>query len=91
MPKPALLPTATVHPQQNVPAPMDISDAGPEAFSKALFNVQDIDANDKENPQLVSEYVNDIYEYMRVLEVLHFFKYFSEVGLLYPHFYRVIL
>ncbi|XP_045215937.1 G2/mitotic-specific cyclin-B-like [Mercenaria mercenaria] len=69
VPKPITVPTATVHPQQNVPAPMDISDAGPEAFSKALFNVQDIDANDKENPQLVSEYVNDIYEYMRVLEV----------------------
>lgn len=71
-------PTTTVLPktkttaaqvQQNVAAPMDISgDAGPDAFSKALFNVQDIDASDKENPQLVSEYVNDIYEYMRVLE-----------------------
>lgn len=69
VPKSTTVPTATVHPQQNVPAPMDISDTGPEAFSKALFNVQDIDANDKENPQLVSEYVNDIYEYMRVLEV----------------------
>ncbi|XP_060572470.1 G2/mitotic-specific cyclin-B-like [Ruditapes philippinarum] len=69
VPKPVTVPTATVHPQPNVPAPMDISDAGQEAFSKALFNVQDIDANDKENPQLVSEYVNDIYNYMRVLEV----------------------
>ena len=48
---------------------MDISDAGPDAFSKALLNVQDIDVNDKDNPQLVSEYVNDIYEYMRSLEV----------------------
>ncbi|KAL3866550.1 hypothetical protein ACJMK2_043841 [Sinanodonta woodiana] len=49
-------------------APMDISDDKPEAFSKALLNVEDIDANDKDNPQLVSEYVNDIYEYMRLLE-----------------------
>ncbi len=28
-----------------------------------------IDEGDKENPQLVTEYVNDIYEYLRVLEV----------------------
>lgn len=63
------VPTATVHPQQLAPAPMDVSESGPESFSKALLNVQDIDANDKENPQLVSEYVNDIYEYMRGLEV----------------------
>ena len=50
---------------------MDISESGPEAFSKALLlDVQDIDANDKANPQLVSEYVNDIYEYMRMLEVI---------------------
>lgn len=66
---PKTVPTATVYPQQSVPAPMEISEGGPEAFSKALFNVQDIDANDKENPQLVSEYVNDIYEYMRDLEM----------------------
>lgn len=66
--KPAV-PTAAVQPLPSVPAPMDVSDAGHEAFSKALLNVQDIDANDKENPQLVSEYVNDIYEYMRKLEV----------------------
>ncbi|XP_052792281.1 G2/mitotic-specific cyclin-B-like [Mya arenaria] len=66
--KTSTVPTATVHPLPSGPAPMDISDAGPEAFSKALLNVQDIDANDKENPQLVSEYVNEIYEYMRMLE-----------------------
>ena len=47
---------------------MDTSEAEVEAFSKALFNVQDIDVNDKDNPQQVSEYVNDIYNYMRVLE-----------------------
>ncbi|XP_033750893.1 G2/mitotic-specific cyclin-B-like [Pecten maximus] len=51
-----------------IPECMDISDDKPEAFSKALLKVQDIDANDKENPQLVSEYVNDIYDYMRHLE-----------------------
>lgn len=61
--------TAVVLPQQNGSAPMDTSEAEAEAFSKALFNVQDIDVNDKDNPQLVSEYVNDIYNYMRVLEI----------------------
>lgn len=50
------------------PAPMDIS-AREDAFSKAMLKFEDIDKNDHENPQLVSEYVNDIYEYMRQLEV----------------------
>lgn len=68
LPKSTAVPTATVLPQPSAPAPMDTSDVGPDAFSKALLNVQDIDANDKDNPQLVSEYVNDIYEYMRTLE-----------------------
>lgn len=48
---------------------MDISEDKPEAFSKALLKVEDIDENDKDNPQLVSEYVNDIYQYMKELEV----------------------
>lgn len=64
------MPTAAIQPLPSVPVPMDIGEAGPDAFSKALLNVQDIDANDKENPQLVSEYVNDIYDYMRTLEVI---------------------
>lgn len=68
VPKTTAVPTATVLPQPSAPAPMDTSDVGSDAFSKALLNVQDIDANDKDNPQLVSEYVNDIYEYMRMLE-----------------------
>ena len=53
------------------PAPMDIScnSQGEEAFSKQLLaNVPDIDKDDTDNPQLVSEYVNEIYEYMRDLE-----------------------
>jgi cyclin B len=42
-----------------------------EAFSKQMLklNVHDIDQDDASNPQLVSEYVNDIYEYMRELEL----------------------
>ena len=45
-------------------------DVGSGAFSRQMLppNVADIDIEDKENPQLVSEYVNDIYEYMRQLE-----------------------
>lgn len=37
-----------------------------EAFSAA--NIENIDLEDQMDPQLVSEYVNDIYEYMRMLE-----------------------
>ena len=37
-----------------------------EAFSAA--NIENIDSEDQMDPQLVSEYVNDIYEYMRMLE-----------------------
>lgn len=50
------------------PESMDISEDKPVAFSKALLKVEDIDENDKDNPQLVSEYVNDIYQYMKELE-----------------------
>nr|CCI61376.1 CyclinB protein 2 [Platynereis dumerilii] len=41
-----------------------------EAYSKRMLpdNVADIDKDDLENPQLVSEYVNDIYDYMFELE-----------------------
>jgi len=56
-------------------APMDTSttsthDCDAEAFSRHMWklNINDIDRDDAENPQLVSEYVNDIYEYMRELE-----------------------
>jgi cyclin B len=46
-----------------------------QSFSKELLNVQDIDRNDTDNPQLVSEYVNDIYDYMRELESRYPIKY----------------
>lgn len=50
-----------------------------DAFSKQLINVEDIDANDKDNPQLVSEYVNEIYDYMRDLErELHVQEHYLE-------------
>ncbi|XP_070176605.1 G2/mitotic-specific cyclin-B-like isoform X2 [Littorina saxatilis] len=49
-------------------APMDISEDRADAFSRALVPVEDIDANDHDNPQLVSEYVCDIYDYMHQME-----------------------
>lgn len=49
-------------------APMDISEDRADAFSRAMVPVEDIDANDHDNPQLVSEYVCDIYDYMRQME-----------------------
>lgn len=42
-----------------------------QAFSTQCLNVQDIDANDGDNPQLVSVYVNDIYKHLRYLEDTH--------------------
>jgi len=51
---------------------MDLSanSQGEEAFSKQMLkeNVNDIDKDDHDNVQLVSEYVNDIYAYLRQLE-----------------------
>ena len=41
----------------------------PGAKTKLPAHITDIDKEDKENPQLVSEYVNDIYDYLRILEV----------------------
>lgn len=41
-----------------------------QAFSDALLAVEDIDGGDSDMPQLCSEYVKDIYVYLRGLEVL---------------------
>lgn len=55
---------------------MDISTSDDDAFSSRLLpdNVKNIDAEDIDNPQLVSEYVNDIYKYLRDLEVQYSIK-----------------
>lgn len=51
------------------PAPMDISaNSAGDAFSKQILPVNDIDRDDHDNPQLVSVYVNDIYDYLWKLE-----------------------
>lgn len=42
-----------------------------QAFSDALLcKIEDIDSEDNENPQLCSDYVKDIYQYLRQLEVV---------------------
>ncbi|XP_019389012.1 PREDICTED: G2/mitotic-specific cyclin-B2 isoform X2 [Crocodylus porosus] len=55
------------------PTPMDISMKEEDlcqAFSDVLLsNVEDIDADDWENPQLCSDYVKEIYLYLRQLEL----------------------
>nr|XP_013812626.1 PREDICTED: E3 ubiquitin-protein ligase Arkadia isoform X2 [Apteryx mantelli mantelli] len=55
------------------PVPMDVSMQEEDlcqAFSDVLLNnIEDIDAEDWENPQLCSDYVKDIYLYLRQLEL----------------------
>lgn len=74
-------PTASVRPVQMEklapkapPTPEDISmkeETLCQAFSDALLcKVEDIDSEDRENPQLCSDYVKDIYQYLRQLEAL---------------------
>ncbi|CAI9170773.1 unnamed protein product [Rangifer tarandus platyrhynchus] len=42
-----------------------------QAFSDALLcKIEDIDTEDWENPQLCSDYMKDIYQYLRQLEVV---------------------
>eukprot|EP00064_Thunnus_orientalis_P014947 superscaffoldBa00002686_g14995 len=76
-------PTQPVHPVVRVEAPADplppVSEESADvsmkedelcqAFSEALLTVQDVDEQDADMPQLCSEYVKDIYNYLRVLEV----------------------
>ncbi|XP_053736889.1 G2/mitotic-specific cyclin-B1-like [Synchiropus splendidus] len=56
------------------PTPMETSESEPvelcQAFSDVLLNtaIRDVDADDYDNTMLCSEYVKDIYKYMRQLE-----------------------
>ncbi|CAO2588884.1 G2/mitotic-specific cyclin-B2 [Lemmus lemmus] len=64
----------TLAPKDPSPAPEDVSMKEEnlcQAFSDALLcKIEDIDNEDWENPQLCSDYVKDIYQYLRQLEVL---------------------
>ena len=46
----------------------EVAEILPTAHS--VLNIENIDKDDGENPQLVVEYVNEIYGYMRQLESL---------------------
>lgn len=45
-----------------------------QAFSDVILDtaIRDVDADDYDNPMLCSEYVKDIYKYLRQLEVVFF-------------------
>ncbi|KAM7076220.1 G2/mitotic-specific cyclin-B1 [Ciconia maguari] len=56
------------------PTPMETSGCAPsedmlcQAFSDVLLDVEDVDAEDSADPNLCSDYVKDIYTYLRDLE-----------------------
>ncbi|XP_019744363.1 G2/mitotic-specific cyclin-B1 isoform X2 [Hippocampus comes] len=61
-------------PESVSPTPMETSGCEPadlcQAFSDVILHstIKDVDADDYDNPMLCSEYVKDIYKYMRQLE-----------------------
>ncbi|XP_066469846.1 G2/mitotic-specific cyclin-B1 isoform X1 [Tiliqua scincoides] len=69
--KPILEPVKLESPS---PSPMETSGCAPaeemlcQAFSDVLLEVKDIDTDDASDPNLCSEYVKDIYNYLKVLE-----------------------
>ncbi|XP_068954270.1 G2/mitotic-specific cyclin-B2 isoform X3 [Petaurus breviceps papuanus] len=67
------VPKETLAPKDLSPTSMDVSVKEEDlcqAFSNALLcKIEDIDDEDWENPQLCSDYVKDIYQYLRQLEV----------------------
>nr|AAI58317.1 Unknown (protein for MGC:185460) [Xenopus tropicalis] len=60
-------------PVPDSPNPMETSvcviEEIPPAFSSALIPIKDVDAEDSDNPMLCSDYVKDIYCYLRNMEV----------------------
>ncbi|XP_030598495.1 G2/mitotic-specific cyclin-B1 [Archocentrus centrarchus] len=64
-----------VPPEPASPTPMETSGCEPadlcQAFSDVILNtaIRDVDADDHDNPMLCSEYVKDIYKYLRQLEI----------------------
>lgn len=63
-----------VQPETASPTPMETSACEPgdlcQAFSDVILHtaIRDVDADDYDNPMLCSEYVKDIYKYLRQLE-----------------------
>ena len=52
-----------------------------QAFSDVILNtaIRDVDADDYANPMLCSEYVKDVYQYLRQLEVIFFCFLFLQI------------
>ncbi|RVE65519.1 hypothetical protein OJAV_G00117240 [Oryzias javanicus] len=82
LPKAAVVPVkpepevqVPAQPEPASPTPMETSGCEPadlcQAFSDVILNtaIRDVDADDYDNPMLCSEYVKDIYKYLRQLEV----------------------
>lgn len=74
--RPKRAPVPQVIPVPLVPVPEDSANVSLkeeeelcQAFSEAILTVVDIDEHDSDQPQLCSEYVKDIYAYLRTLEV----------------------
>uniref|UniRef100_A0A8D3AT94 Cyclin B1 n=1 Tax=Scophthalmus maximus TaxID=52904 RepID=A0A8D3AT94_SCOMX len=67
-------PVVQVLPEPASPTPMETSGCEPgdlcQAFSDVMLHtaVRDVDADDYDNPMLCSDYVKDIYKYLRQLE-----------------------
>lgn len=76
----AVEPEVQVPPEPASPTPMETSGCEPadlcQAFSDVILNtaVRDVDADDYDNPMLCSEYVKQIYKYLRQLEVEQYVK-----------------
>ncbi|XP_069561934.1 G2/mitotic-specific cyclin-B1 [Brachyistius frenatus] len=74
-PKPEVQVEVQAVPEPASPTPMETSGSAPadlcQAFSDVMLHaaVRDVDADDYDNPMLCSEYVKDIYKYLRQLEV----------------------
>lgn len=67
-----------VPPEPASPTPMETSGCEPadlcQAFSDVILStaIRDVDADDYDNPMLCSDYVKDIYKYLRQLEASDF-------------------
>ncbi|XP_022059729.2 G2/mitotic-specific cyclin-B1 [Acanthochromis polyacanthus] len=79
-PKPTVVPVkpepeVQVVPEPASPTPMETSGCEPaelcQAFSDVMLHtaIRDVDADDHDNPMLCSDYVKDIYKYLRELEI----------------------
>lgn len=63
------IPPAPVIPPVQADVSMKEEDELCQTFSDVLCPIEDIDGGDADIPQLCSEYVKDIYVYLRTLEV----------------------